>query len=65
VDGAGAGAQVVFGVILGSGVGGGIVVRGQLIEGVNAIAGEWGHIPLPDPKDDERPGPMCSCWAGR
>lgn len=61
VDGAGAGAQVVFGVILGSGVGGGIVVRGQLIEGVNAIAGEWGHIPLPDPRDDERPGPICSC----
>ena len=48
-------------MILGSGVGGGIVVRGKLIEGVNAIAGEWGHIPLPDPKDDERPGPMCSC----
>lgn len=61
VDGAGVGAQVVFGVILGSGVGGGIVVRGQLVEGVNAIAGEWGHIPLPMPADDERPGPLCSC----
>lgn len=61
VDGAGVGAQVVFGVILGSGVGGGIVVRGQLIEGVNAIGGEWGHIPLPSPADDERPGPVCSC----
>lgn len=61
VDGAGVGAQVVFGVILGSGVGGGIVVRGQLVEGVNAIAGEWGHIPLPTPADDERPGPLCSC----
>ncbi len=61
VDGAGIGAQVVFGVILGSGVGGGVVVRGQLIEGVNAIGGEWGHIPLPSPMDDERPGPVCSC----
>lgn len=61
VDGAGAGAEVVFGVILGSGVGGGIVVRGKLIEGVNAVAGEWGHVPLPSPKDDERPGPLCSC----
>ncbi len=60
-DGAGAGAQVVFGVILGSGVGGGIVVHGELIEGVNAICGEWGHIPLPAPRDDERPGPVCSC----
>ncbi len=61
VDGAGVGAQVVFGVILGSGVGGGVVVRGQLVEGVNAIGGEWGHIPLPTPRDDERPGPLCSC----
>jgi fructokinase len=61
VDGAGVGAQVVFGVIVGSGVGGGVVVRGQLVEGVNAIGGEWGHIPLPTPLDDERPGPTCSC----
>lgn len=61
VDGAGAGAPVVFGVILGSGVGGGIVVHGKLVEGVNAIGGEWGHIPLPTPLDDERPGPLCSC----
>lgn len=61
VDGAGAGAPVVFGVILGSGVGGGIVIDGKLVEGVNAIAGEWGHIPLPTPLDDERPGPLCSC----
>ncbi|HRO12962.1 MAG TPA: ROK family protein [Amaricoccus sp.] len=61
VDGAGAGAEVVFGVILGTGVGGGIVVHGRLVEGVNAIAGEWGHIPLPAPLDDERPGPLCSC----
>ena len=61
VDGAGAGANVVFGAILGTGVGGGIVVNGALIEGVNAIGGEWGHIPLPSPRDDERPGPLCSC----
>ena len=61
VDGGGAGAPVVFGVILGTGVGGGIVVNGALIEGANAIAGEWGHIPLPAPLDDERPGPLCSC----
>jgi fructokinase len=61
VDGAGAGAEVVFGAILGTGVGGGVVVHGRLIEGVNAIGGEWGHIPLPAPRDDERPGPVCSC----
>jgi fructokinase len=61
VDGAGAGAEVVFGVILGSGVGGGLVVHGRLVEGVNAIGGEWGHMPLPTPEDDERPGPLCSC----
>jgi fructokinase len=61
VDGAGAGAPVVFGAILGTGVGGGIVVGGRLIEGVNAIGGEWGHLPLPYPEDDERPGPVCSC----
>lgn len=61
VDGGGAGAQVVFGVILGTGVGGGIVVHGKLVEGVNAIGGEWGHIPLPNPVEDERPGPLCSC----
>lgn len=61
VDGAGAGAQVVFGVILGTGVGGGVVVNGRLVEGINAVGGEWGHIPLPAPMDDERPGPVCSC----
>lgn len=60
-DGTGAGAEVVFGAILGSGVGGGIVAHGKLIEGVNAVGGEWGHIPLPQPRDDERPGPVCSC----
>ena len=60
-DGAAAGAQVVFAVILGTGVGGGIVVHGTLVTGVNAIAGEWGHNPLPSPEDDERPGPQCYC----
>ena len=60
-DGAGAGADVVFGVILGTGVGGGIVVRGHVVTGANAIAGEWGHNPLPWPRDDERPGPPCFC----
>lgn len=60
-DGAAAGAPVVFGIILGTGVGGGLVVRGEIVEGVNAIAGEWGHNPLPFPEDDERPGPRCYC----
>lgn len=61
VDGAAAGAEVVFGVILGTGCGAGIVVRGQVLTGANAIAGEWGHNPLPWPRDDERPGPPCYC----
>ncbi|HSO07483.1 MAG TPA: ROK family protein, partial [Pelomicrobium sp.] len=61
VDGAAAGARTVFGVILGTGVGGGIVVDGRVLHGVNAIAGEWGHNPLPWPTDDERPGPPCYC----
>ena len=61
VDGGGKGADVVFGVILGTGVGGGIVVHGRPIEGINAVAGEWGHMPLPLPKPDEIPGPLCSC----
>lgn len=60
-DGAAAGASPVFGVILGTGVGGGIVVEGRLVTGTNAIAGEWGHNPLPAPRDDERPGPLCYC----
>lgn len=60
-DGAAAGARVVFGVILGTGVGGGIVVDGRLLSGANAIAGEWGHNPLPWPEDDERPGRVCYC----
>ena len=61
VDGAGAGASLVFGVILGTGVGGGLVVDGRVLQGRNAIAGEWGHNPLPAPKDTERPGPTCYC----
>jgi len=60
-DGAGRGVGVVFGVILGTGVGGGIVVRGRVLDGPNAIAGEWGHNPLPWPRDDERPGRACFC----
>jgi fructokinase len=60
-DGAGEGADVVFGAILGTGVGAGIVVHGRVLDGPNAIAGEWGHNPLPWPRDDERPGPACFC----
>ncbi|MGD9504987.1 MAG: ROK family protein [Syntrophobacteraceae bacterium] len=61
VDGAGAGAGVVFGVIVGTGVGAGVVVHGKVLTGANAIAGEWGHNPLPWPLDGERPGPPCYC----
>jgi fructokinase len=60
-DGAAAGAPVVFGVILGTGCGGGVVVDGRVLTGPNAIAGEWGHNPLPWPDGDERPGPPCYC----
>jgi fructokinase len=60
-DGAAAGARVVFGVIVGTGTGGGVVVDGKLLTGPHAIAGEWGHNPLPWPRDDERPGPPCYC----
>jgi len=60
-DGAGAGGDVVFGVILGTGVGGGLSIRKRVLTGRNAIAGEWGHNPLPRPDDDERPGPLCYC----
>ena len=60
-DGAGVGAHVVFGVILGTGVGGGIVVDGHILSGANLIAGEWGHNPLPWPTSDEWPGPPCYC----
>ena len=61
IDGAAAGAHVVFGVILGTGVGGGIVVDGHVLSGANLIAGEWGHNPLPWPTSDESPGPPCYC----
>ncbi len=62
VDGAAAGAEVVFGVIIGTGVGGGVVVHGRVLTGPNAIAGEWGHNPLPWPDHvGERPGPACYC----
>jgi len=60
-DGAAAGKRVVFGVILGTGVGGGVVIDGRVIDGANGIAGEWEHNPLPWPRDDERPGPSCYC----
>jgi len=60
-DGAASGAASVFGVILGTGVGGGIVIEGRLHAGANLIAGEWGHNGLPWPEDDERPGPRCYC----
>ena len=60
-DGAAAGAGTVFAVILGTGVGGGVVAGGRLLQGPNAIAGEWGHNPLPWPDPDERPGPACYC----
>jgi len=61
MDGAGAGADVVFGVIIGTGTGGGIVVGQRVLVGPNAIAGEWGHNPLPWPRPDELPGPPCYC----
>ena len=60
-DGAAQGVEVVFGVIIGTGTGGGIVVRGHSIIGANAIAGEWGHNPLPWPQPDELPGSPCYC----
>lgn len=61
IDGAGAGADTVFGVILGTGVGGGIVVREQVLTGANSIAGEWGHNPLPIQGTDELAAPACYC----
>lgn len=60
-DGAAVGAATVFGVILGTGVGGGIVVNGQCVQGPNLIAGEWGHNSLPWPRPDELDGPTCYC----
>jgi fructokinase len=61
LDGAAAGASIVFGVIIGTGTGGGVVIDGRVLTGANAVAGEWGHNPLPAPRDDERPGPSCYC----
>ena len=60
-DGAATGAEVVFGVIVGTGTGAGIVVRGHVLDGPNSIAGEWGHNPLPWPQVHERPGAECYC----
>jgi fructokinase len=63
IDGAGAGASSVFGVILGTGVGGGLVIGGKLHAGAQGIGGEWGHNPLPWPLPEEYPGP--ACWCGK
>ncbi|MGD0867124.1 MAG: ROK family protein [Rhizomicrobium sp.] len=60
-DGAAAGADIVFGIIAGTGVGGGVCVGGRVLTGAHAIAGEWGHNPLPAPRPDELPGPVCYC----
>jgi fructokinase len=61
IDGAGKGAGVVFGAILGTGAGGGIVVNARVLQGHNALAGEWGHTPLPWMTPEEYPGPACYC----
>jgi len=61
IDGAAKEVESVFGVILGTGVGGGLIVRGHIVVGRNRIAGEWGHNPMPWPRTDERPGPICYC----
>lgn len=63
VDGAAAGARSAFAVIVGTGVGGGLVVDGQIVEGANGMGGEWGHVPLPWMTEAEYPGP--ACWCGR
>jgi fructokinase len=63
VDGAAAGSDVAFAVIIGTGCGGGLVVNGHLVEGAHGVGGEWGHIPLPWPSHDEVDGP--SCWCGQ
>jgi fructokinase len=60
-DGAAAGAPIVFGVIVGTGTGGGIVANGYVLVGPNSIAGEWGHNPMPWPEPDDWPGPPCYC----
>lgn len=61
VDGAGADARIVFGVILGTGTGGGLVVDRHIVDGPNGTGGEWGHMPLPWSEPDEHPGDMCFC----
>ena len=61
LDGAAAGAHVVFGAILGTGAGGGVVVSGEVLRGHNGISGEWGHTPLPWMTPEEHPGPPCFC----
>ncbi len=61
-DGAAAGQHIVFGVILGTGCGGGIVVDGKILEGRHRLTGEWGHTPLPWPRMDEMP--LRTCWCG-
>jgi fructokinase len=63
LEGAGVGAASLFGVIVGTGCGGGVVIGGRLVEGANGIGGEWGHTPLPWANADEFPGPRC--WCGR
>ncbi len=63
VDGAAAGARAAFAIIVGTGCGGGLVIDGQIVEGANGIAGEWGHVPLPWPTGVEVPGP--GCWCGQ
>jgi fructokinase len=63
VDGAAVGARTAFAVIIGTGVGGGLVVDGQIVEGANGIGGEWGHVPLPWMTAEEFPGP--ACWCGQ
>ena len=60
-DGAGAGHRVVFGAILGTGAGSGIVIEGRLVRGAHGLAGEWGHNPLPWIRAEELPGPRCYC----
>jgi fructokinase len=66
-DGAAAGARIVFGVIIGTGCGGGVVVNGRVLDGHNAVAGEWGHNPLPWQDADEREGGRFArrCWCGK
>jgi len=61
IDGAAAGDRIVFGVIIGTGTGAGIVVDGRILAGANGLAGEWGHNPMPWPTAQEWPGPPCYC----